>query len=154
MVNSNINISESALKKIMLHEAFSSKPYMPTPKDRPTIGYGSTFYENGKAVKMTDSPITKERAEGLFRWWVSQKCETPLRKLVSVPLNQNQWDALCSLIYNIGETNFATSSVRKHLNNGDYQKAADSFLSWVYQKGKVLRGLQIRRREERALFLS
>lgn len=152
-----MKVSNEMLTKIRTKEALRTRPYMPTANDRPTIGYGSTFYENGTPVKMSDPAITKERAEQLFAWWIDNKCEQPLRKLVTVPVTQNQWDALVSLVYNIGTGNFADSSVREYLNAKNYAKAADAFLSWNKQrtpKGLVIvPGLVTRRKEERALFL-
>ncbi len=54
---------------------------------------------------------------------------------VAVPLTQNQFDALVSLIYNIGEGNFASSTLLKMLNAGNYRGAADQFLVWDKSKG-------------------
>jgi lysozyme len=79
--------------------------------------------------------------------------EEAVRTKVKVKLTQNQFDALVSFVFNVGATNFSTSTLLKRLNEGRYQEAANELLRWVRQKGIVLRGLQNRRREERALFL-
>ncbi len=128
------------------HEGLRLEAYMPTPKDVPTIGYGHT-----KGVKMGQK-ITKEQAEQFLREDLDWS-EKAVSKLVKVTLKQNQFDALVSLVFNIGETNFSKSSVLRFLNAGNYQKAADSFLLWNKQKGTVLKGLVNRRQKERELFL-
>lgn len=70
-----------------------------------------------------------------------------------VPLSQNQFDALVSLVYNIGETAFSNSTLLKKLNAKDYQGAADQFPRWNKGGGQVLKGLVRRRADERDLFL-
>jgi len=128
------------------HEGLRLDAYMPTKRDVPTIGYGHTHTARMGQV------ITKARAEELLRMdvkWV----EGVLNSLVEVPLNQNQYDALGSLVYNIGGTAFANSTLLRVLNGGDYSGAADQLLRWDKQKGRTLRGLTIRRQKERALFL-
>lgn len=134
-------------------EGLRLEAYLPTPNDVWTIGYGHT-----KNVARGDR-ITKDQAEALLRQdlaWV----ESTIHKNVKVPLNQNQFDALASLIYNIGSGAFASSTVLKRLNKGDYAGAADAFLMWNKQRNRTtgqmeeLRGLTKRRKKERSLFLS
>lgn len=131
---------------IKSYEKLRLEAYLPTKNDVPTIGWGHTL-----GVKMGDK-ITREEAQQLFEQdtaWV----EAALNELVKVPLTQNQFDALGSLVFNIGRTNFSRSTLLKKLNLKDYAGAADQFLVWNKQKGKPLRGLSIRRDKERALFL-
>jgi lysozyme len=71
---------------------------------------------------------------------------------VTVPLNQNQFDALVSFTENEGATSFEESTLLRLLNAGDYAGAAAQFDRWVYQKGRVLPGLVDRRQQEAALF--
>lgn len=134
------------IDKIKEHEGLRLQAYLPTPNDVWTIGYGHT----GSAHK--GMVITEERAEALLRQdiaWV----EDAINKNVVVPLTQNQYDALASLVYNIGAGAFAKSTLLRMLNMGDYAGAAEQFLRWNKQKGKVLNGLTRRRQEERELFL-
>ncbi|EBL9885621.1 lysozyme, partial [Salmonella enterica] len=96
--------------------------------------------------------ITAEKSSELLKedlQWV----EDAISSLVRVPLNQNQYDALCSLIFNIGKSAFAGSTVLRQLNLKNYQAAADAFLLWK-KAGKDPDILLPRRRRERALFLS
>ena len=111
-----------------------------------TVGYGTT---RGVSAGMS---ITKEQAERMLLNDV-QRFEPELDRLVKVALNQNQWDALMSFVYNLGSANLASSTLLKLLNKGDYRGAADQFPRWVNAGGKRLEGLVKRRAAERALFL-
>lgn len=134
------------IDKIKEHEGLRLEAYLPTPNDVWTIGYGHTSTAKKGMV------ISEEQAEALLRKdiaWV----EDAINKNVVVPLNQNQYDALASLIYNIGAGAFSKSTLLRLLNTGDYEGAANQFPRWNKQKGKVLKGLTRRREEERQLFL-
>ncbi|MFV3380265.1 lysozyme [Pseudomonas sp. NY15354] len=111
-----------------------------------TIGYGAT-----RGVKAGMS-ISKEQAERMLLNDV-QRFEPEVERLVTVPLSQNQWDALVSFAYNLGSANLESSTLRRLLNSGDYAAAADQFPRWNKAGGKVLAGLARRREAERALFL-
>ena len=119
----------------------------------PTIGIGSTYYEDGTKVKMSDKAITKERAIQLAKN-VVKSFEAQVNKSILPTMTQNQFDAMVLLCYNIGESGFARSSVVRNFNAGNLQKAADSFLLWNKAGGKVVKGLVNRRNIERTLFLS
>lgn len=137
---------------IKKHEGLRLKAYLPTPNDVWTIGWGHT-----KTAKQ-GMVISEAKAEELLRSDVKWVEET-IAKVVTVPLNQNQYDALASLIFNIGAGAFSRSTVLKRLNAKDYQGAADAFLMWNKQRNRttglmqVLPGLTKRRQEERSLFL-
>ena len=116
-----------------------------------TIGYGDTGPDVVKGLV-----ITKAQAEGRLRGRL-REFEGYVNRLVKVKLTQNQFDALVSLVYNIGPTNFSTSTLLRKLNASDYLGAADQFPVWnkgrVDGKLVVINGLTNRRREERELFL-
>ena len=80
--------------------------------------------------------------------------EYTVNSSVKAPLNQNQFDALVSLAYNIGSSAFKSSTLVKKLNASDYQGAADQFNVWVNAGGKRMQGLVNRRDREKLLFLS
>lgn len=135
------------------HEGLRLDAYLPTPNDVWTIGYGHT-----KTAKK-GMRITAKQAETLLYTdlaWV----EKVIQDKVKVPVSQNQYDALASLIFNIGGGAFTKSTVLRRLNDRDYKGAADAFLMWNKQRnrstGKLepLRGLTRRREAERKLFLS
>lgn len=116
-----------------------------------TIGYGTIKYPNGVRVKKGDT-CTEVQAETYLKSDLV-KFENAINRLVKVPLNQNQFDALSSFTYNLGETNLSKSTLLKKLNAKDYAGAADQFLVWNRAGGKVLTGLVRRREAERNLFL-
>lgn len=119
--------------------------YMPTAKDKPTIGWGHT-----KDVKLGDK-ITEDQANEFLSQdleWV----ENCINKHVTRMITQHQFDALASLIFNIGCTNFKGSTLLMILNEGG--DCSGQFLRWNRQGDEVLRGLTLRREEERRLFLS
>ena len=76
-----------------------------------------------------------------------------MQRLVTAPLNQNQWDALMSFTYNLGAANLESSTLRRLLNAGNYSAAAEQFPRWNKAGGQVLAGLVRRRAAERDLFL-
>lgn len=96
---------------------------------------------------------TLAQAEAALREEVAT-AEEFITRLVTAPLNQCQFDALVSFGYNVGEPQFAGSTLRRKLNAGDYEGAAKEFGRWVNSNGvKAVPGLVRRRREEAALFL-
>ena len=116
-----------------------------------TIGWGTTVYPSGQKVKKGDK-ITLEQAKQ-YKAYDLARFEKAVNDAVKVPLNQNQFNALVSLAYNIGEKAFAGSTLVKRLNEGNYKAAADQFLVWVNAGGKRMQGLINRRNKEREVFL-
>ena len=135
--------SRTAYDLIMRLEGFSDKAYK-CPAGVLTIGYGHTG-----DIKATDV-ITKTKAIDLLTQDVNKLCVPCLKDL---ELTQNQYDALCSFIYNVGPTNFNKSTMKKLLVAGKYTEASDQFDRWVKAKGQTIKGLVLRRRAEKRLFL-
>ena len=118
-----------------------------------TIGYGNIYYENNVAVKEGDI-ITHNRAIELFNLIV-KRFEVDVDLLVTSNVNQNQFDAMVSLAYNIGIGNFKSSSLLKMVNNGPSNTAIYlQFLRWNKAKGEVIPGLTRRRIAESNLYKS
>ena len=117
-----------------------------------TIGFGTTIYPNGIKVKKGDT-CTEAQAKAYMAHDL-KKFESAVNNAVKVPLNQNQFDALVSLAYNIGTNAFSKSTLVKKLNANDIRGAADQFDVWVNAGGKRMQGLVNRRAKEKALFLS
>ena len=143
---------QKGLDIIKQFEGFSSKPYL-CPAGVPTIGYGATYYLDGRKVTMQDPPITQSQATALLQMMV-RNYEAAVNRYVQVKINQNQFDALVSFAYNLGNAALQKSTLLKKLNAGDYQCAANEFLKWNRAGGRELAGLTRRRKAERALFLS
>jgi lysozyme len=128
------------------------QPYL-CPANVWTIGWGATKGLDGSAITQKTKPITDEEAEKLLSHHLVH-FEDAIKRLVTIPLNQNQFDALVSLVYNIGSGNFTKSTLLRFLNTNDVLGAADQFLVWRKAGGRVMAGLERRRSEERELFLS
>lgn len=116
-----------------------------------TIGFGTTKYPNGIRVKKGDT-CTLDQAKAYMQNDV-KSFEQTVNNTVKVPLNQNQFDALVSLAYNIGTNAFSKSTLVKKLNANDIRGAAYQFDVWVNAGGKRMQGLVNRRTVEKALFL-
>jgi lysozyme len=89
--------------------------------------------------------------------WLKEDCqlaESTIRTAVKQPLNQGQYDALVSFIFNLGSGNFLKSTLLKKLNAGDYVGMADEFGRWINVNGIPLPGLTRRRAAEKAMFQS
>jgi GH24 family phage-related lysozyme (muramidase) len=136
-----INLIKS-FEGLVLHsyKAVDSEKYF-------TIGYG----HYGADVK-DGQTITAKQAEDLLVKDL-QKFETGINEMVTVKLNQFQFDSLCSFTYNCGVGALRTSNLLKYINAENFQKAADEFPKWNKSSGTILKGLVIRREAERALFL-
>ncbi len=145
-----MQISENGINKLTVEEGERLAGYKDS-RGIPTVGVGHTGVVDGKPVYV-GMVITKDKSSELLRSdlaWVEKSIATN----VKAPLTQNQYDALCSLIFNIGPTAFANSTVLKRLNSGDYKGAAGALLMWK-KAGNDPEILLARRQRERALFLS
>lgn len=110
-----------------------------------TIGYGHI-----KGVQQGDV-ITEQQADDMLVEEL-EEYENYIHNLVSCPLNQNQFDALVSWVYNLGSSNLQASTLLKVLNAGDYAGVPAQMLRWNKAGGKVLEGLTRRRQAEADLF--
>lgn len=150
-VSGQRDISSKGYDLIKSLEGLKTKAYLDVG-GVPTIGYGTVVYPTGKAVKIGDS-CTADQALAYLKndcKWV----DACLDKYVTVKVSQNQFDALASFIYNVGETAFKTSMMLKFVNNGNFTAAANQFDRWVYVKGKIVDGLVNRRAKEKSMFLT
>ena len=128
-------------------EGLKLKPYLCSAKI-PTIGYGNTYYPNGKRVTLLDDAITKEYAFEIFKT-IADKFAKRVDDMVTTELTQNQFNALVSFAYNVGTGAFATSTLLKKVNNNPNDVAIkNEFLKWVRANKKVIQGLVNRRNKE------
>lgn len=143
--------AKAGIDMIKLFEGFRSKPYK-CPAGIPTIGYGATFYPNGKKVTMTDAEITEVQATELlshmlvsFEKYVDSYCVDTI--------TQNQFDALVSFCYNLGPANLKASTLLKKVNaNPQDESIRLEFMKWVKAGGRTLKGLVKRREAEANLY--
>jgi lysozyme len=139
--------SERGIQLIKQFEGFSPAMYV-CPAGKRTVGYGHVVLP-GDILSL---PMTEEAAHKLLLKDL-ERFEFAVNTVVKVPLSQEQFDALVSLVYNIGENALSGSTLLKKLNAGKYREAAAQFDRWVHSNKKKLPGLVKRRAAEKALFL-
>lgn len=150
LVNGQLDISDNGYAIIRDAEGFRSTAYLDTGGVW-TIGFGTIKYPNGTSVKKGDT-CTRNEAEQ----WLKNDCawvDACLDKYLSIIVTQNQFDALASFVYNIGETAFVKSTMLTLINQNSLTSAASQFDRWVFDNGKRIKGLVNRRAKEKALFL-
>jgi lysozyme len=143
-----MQLSYKGTQKIAEYEGFRDKAY----KDSAgiwTIGFGSINVDGIPVAQ--GQTITREKAilqmQADLAW-----AQTAVNKLVRIGLAQHQFDALVSLVYNIGETAFSKSTLLKHINQQNFILAAQEFPKWNKAGGKVVQGLTNRRLSEKDMF--
>lgn len=153
-----MNISSKGVDFIKNEEKFMSKPYLDSVKV-PTIGYGSTVYLDGSKVTLKDKPITEKQATELLMLKLQRQYVPAVNKALTREVNQNQFDALVSLCYNIGTGGIASSTLIKKVNANPCDPSITHWFS-VWNKGTVsgvkveLKGLTNRRAREAKLYFS
>jgi lysozyme len=151
MENRITKTGPEGLKLITKWEGLKLIPYLCSAKVA-TIGYGSTYYEDGTRVKLTDAPISKERALELFRNTLSTY-ERGVDSFTVDTINQNQFDALVSFAYNLGTQALKGSTLLKKVNvNTNDVTITNEFAKWTRAGGVVLKGLVNRRADEAKLY--
>lgn len=154
--NWHMKLSDKGFEMLALFEGFRSVPYRDSV-GVPTIGYGNTYYLDGRRVKMTDKPISRNEAKRLKMAVINKDFAPVVNRLLETQIKQgqitqNMFDALISLAYNIGVGGLSKSSVIRHLRNGDKQRAGNAFLLWRNAGGRPI--LLKRRQKEREVFLT
>lgn len=139
-----MQISDKGLSLIKRYEGLRLKAYL-CPANVWTIGYGHT-HQVKKDDEITED-IATEYLKKDVRW-----AQSAVDKYVKVELDQHQYDALVSFIFNCGAGAFRKSTLLGMLNEGNYSGAANQFRRWNKAKGRVLRGLTRRRADEAELF--
>jgi lysozyme len=161
-----MNINEAGLKLIKHYEGCKLRPYL-CPANLWTIGYGSVLYPEQAKIPSTVEGMAKRKAYPLKaehnRQWSQKEVDDLLKHdltrfergvtlYVTVPLRPNEFSALVSFAFNLGNGVLQRSTVRSALLRGDKKAAMESLVKYCRAGGKILRGLQIRRLDERALF--
>ena len=158
-----MNVSPKAIAVIKHHEGVRQKPYK-CPAKLWTVGVGHVLYpEQGKlpidqrdgfAMKIEDFRIfSMEEVDAILRRDLD-RFERGVEKFCPVPLTQGMFDGLVSFAFNVGLGTLQRSTLRQKLLRGDKEGAAEELMKYCMAGGKVLKGLQNRRIDERALFLS
>lgn len=116
------------------HEGFTDRAVIPTKGDVPTIGHGSTRYEDGRPVRMGDT-ITRQRAEVLARNLMTQDEKQFAASLPSVKLHQEEFDLYLDFTGQYGIGTWRKSSMRTKLLSGQYAQACASLLKYRFAAG-------------------
>ena len=141
-----MKLDESGYSELHKREGLRTKPYLDT-RGIPTISLGVTYYPNGRKVTMQDKPLTIEQAGNLGKI-TADKFAAEVTALIKSKVNQNQFNALVSIAYNIGINGFKTSSFLKLVNeNPNDPKIKEAIMLWT--KNKELIG---RRKKEVELY--
>lgn len=146
------DVLELSLRLIRRFEGVSLVPYL-CSAGVPTIGFGSTYYEDGTKVTLKDPPISRDLAEILLRNTVSKQYFPAVVARCPLLTDPNKIAALVSWTYNLGVNALKTSTLRKKVQEEKWEEAAKEILKWDKARGKTIRGLTVRRQAEAKLFL-
>lgn len=157
-----MNVSPAAIDMIKHHEGVRNKPYR-CPAKLWTIGVGHVLYPD-QAKLPIDQRDRVQLGDGDNRVFSAQEIDAILRhdldrfergveQFCPVALTQGQFDALVSFSFNVGLGTLQRSTLRQKILRGNMEGAADEFLKYCMAGGKILKGLQNRRKDEQALFI-
>lgn len=141
----NLEIAAELCKRF---EGFKAKPYL-CPAGIPTIGYGSTYYADGKKVTLNDSSISQEAANALLMSELQHTYLTGvLRNCPVLATDERKCNAIVDFCYNLGVGRLQTSTLKRKINAQDWDGAKEQLMLWTKGGGKVLPGLLKRRQAE------
>lgn len=144
----NLQIAVDLCKQF---EGFRAKPYL-CPAGIPTIGFGSTYYADGKKVTMQDEPMESATAESLLLHELEHTyLPGVLRHCPILATDERKLNAIVDFAYNLGVGRLQTSTLKRKINEQDWEGAQEQLMLWVRGGGKVLPGLVRRRTAESAL---
>lgn len=123
-------LSATALVGIVVKEGYTDKAVIPTVGDRPTVGFGSTFKEDGSPVRMGDT-TTPQKALARTLAHI-QGDESGIKQCVTAPLHQTEYDLMVGFSYQYGVSALCSSPVVKLANAGDYQGSCGGYLSYRF----------------------
>lgn len=130
-----LRLSAAGFLAWAISEGFTPEPVIPTKGDVPTIGLGSTRYEDGTPVRMTDPPITRERAEQLARNLHTEEERRFKDSLPGAYLTQGEFDVYLDFTGQYGIGNWRKSSMRRHVLAGEYRQACNALLRYRFAAG-------------------
>ena len=158
-----MNVSSKAIEMIKHHEGVKRKPYQ-CPARLWTVGVGHVMFPEQGKLKIDQRDAFQPPAGALRLYSMEevdailandlQRFERGVHTYCPVPLTQGMFDGLVSFAFNVGLGTLQRSTLRQKLLRGDKEGAAEELLKYCMAGGKILKGLQKRRIDERALFLS
>jgi lysozyme len=129
-----LSLSAAGFVGLVAHEGFTDKAIIPVKGDRPTVGFGSTFRDDGSPVQMGDT-ITAPKAVQRSFAHIAQD-ESRLKQCITAPLAQHEYDTLVDHAYNYGAAATCRSTVVRLVNQGKYEEACQAYLSWRFVAGR------------------
>jgi lysozyme len=146
-----VKASKEAIKLIRHHEGVRNKPYQ-CPAKLWTVGIGHLIGDGKTLPASWNRTFTNEEIDGILKSDLS-RFELGISKMLpNVQLKQHEFDALVSFCFNLGLGCFQRSTIRQALLRGDKEQAMESLMKYCRAGGKILRGLENRRKDERRLF--
>jgi len=146
-----VNVSKAAIALIKHHEGVRSRPYR-CPAHLWTVGVGHLIGDGKLLPDSYNRTFSQEEIDGILKSDL-RRFELGVHKMLpNVPLRQHEFDALVSFCFNLGLGCFQRSTLRQALLRGNKKAAMESLVKYCRAGGKILRGLQIRRLDEKALF--
>lgn len=144
----NLTIAAELCKRF---EGFRSKPYL-CPAGIATIGYGSTYYADGRKVTLQDAWVSEQQAYDLLMHELNHTYLPGVLRLCPVLANdERRCNAIVDFVYNLGVGRLQTSTLRRKINAQDWDGAKEELMKWTRGGGKVLPGLVKRRQAEVSL---
>lgn len=139
-----------------MHRKIAADQYAPykCPASVNTIGIGTTVWPDGRKVSMSDPPITSARAEECLQFDLTKKYAPPVDRGVKVPMHSLMRGALVSFTYNVGTGAFAKSTLLRMVNQRRWSEVPRAFSLYRMGGGRVLAGLERRRKAEALLFVA
>ena len=146
-----MNVSKAAIALIKHHEGVRSRPYR-CPANLWTVGVGHLIGDGKLLPDSYNRTFSQEEIDGILKSDL-RRFELGVHKMLpNVPFRQHEFDAIISFCFNLGLGCFQRSTLRQALLRGDKKAAMESLVKYCRAGGKILRGLQIRRLDEKALF--
>ena len=146
-----MNVSKAGIALIKHHEGVRNRPYR-CPANLFTVGVGHLIGDGKSLPESWNRTFTEAEIDGLLKSDL-RRFELGVHKMLpNVPLRQHEFDAIISFCFNLGLGCFQRSTLRQALLRGDKKAAMESLVKYCRAGGKILRGLQIRRLDEKALF--
>ena len=146
-----MKVSDKLIKLLRHHEGVRNKPYQ-CPAKLWTVGVGHLIGDGKSLPASWNKTFTNEEIDGILKSDLNRFELGVSKMLPNVQLKQHEFDALVSFCFNLGLGCFQRSTIRQALLRGDKEQAMESLMKYCRAGGKILRGLENRRKDERRLF--
>ena len=147
-----MKVSDKLIKLLRHHEGVKNKPYK-CPAGLWTVGVGHLIGDGKTLPASWNKTFTNEEIDGILKHDLNRFELGVSKMLPNVRLRQHEFDSIVSFCFNLGLGCFQRSTIRQALLRGDKEAAMESLVKYCKAGGKILKGLQNRRLDERKLFL-